>query len=143
MEIITTNRKAYFDYTIEKKYEAGIVLLGIEVKPLREKLVSIGEAWVKIEDQIPLLIGATITPKTLAPWELEKYRPNRDRRLLLKKAEIKSLYWATQQGRTIIPLRLYLNDHQKIKIEIAVAKGKKKYDKRETVRVRDLQRDGN
>jgi SsrA-binding protein len=139
MEILIQNKKARFNYFILETLEAGIKLKGLEVKAIRAKNITIDEAWVRIDDTATL-VGASINPKNISAWE--KYEPNQDRILLLKKREIKKLNEQVQKGLTIVPLKVYLNAKHLIKVEIAVAKGKKLYDKRETIKERDLKRYG-
>jgi SsrA-binding protein len=140
MKIITVNRKARYDYHIMDRWEAGLKLLGPEVKALRAGNVSIAEAWIKILQNRAVLVGSNITATNVSKWQ--EYDPNRDRILLLHKKELKKLNSATQGGLTIIPLKLYFNPRGLAKLEIATAKGKKKYDKRKKILERDLKRYG-
>jgi len=140
MEILVQNKRARFDYQIIESLEAGIKLLGLEVKAVRNRNISIDEAWVKIIHHSVFLVGASIVPAKIAPWE--KYNPTRERRLLLRKNQIKKFQAFLNKGMTIVPLKLYLNLRNLIKIEIAVVKGKKLYDKRKTIMERDINRYG-
>jgi SsrA-binding protein len=140
MSQLIYNKKAGFDYEFLDKYEAGIELLGLEVKSLRAKHGVLEGSRVIIRGGEAYLIGASIPP--YQPGNTPKeYEPDRNRRLLLTKKEIASLSGVEgQKGLTIVPISVY-NKGNKIKIEIAVAKGKKKFDKRETIRKRDVERD--
>lgn len=140
MDILIQNKKARFNYFILETLEVGIKLQGLEVKAILAKDVSIEESWVKILDGTALLIGASVMPKQVPSWE--NYVPTRDRVLLLKKRQIKKLEEQLQAGLTIVPTKIYLNTRHLIKVEIAVVKGKKLYDKRETIKERDLKRYG-
>jgi SsrA-binding protein len=134
------NKKAYHDYEILEKYEAGIALKGTEVKSLREGKANLRDAFVRIEDGEAYLFNAYIAPYTHG--NLFNHEPTRKRKLLLHKSEIKRLYGKTQEkGLTIIPLRMYFNQRGKVKVEIALARGKKKYDKREAIKRRELERE--
>jgi len=140
MERILYNRKVSFNYEILEKFNAGIELFGFEVKSLRQKHGSLDGSYVIIEDGEVFLVGAHIPayqPKN-TPKEYDLYRK---RRLLLHKEEINKLIGISEQkGLTIVPISIY-NSGRKLKVEIAVAKGKKKYDKRETIKKRDVERD--
>ncbi len=137
--IKATNRKAFHDYYIDNTYEAGISLKGSEIKSIRSGQISIKEAYVKIDGQNAWLVNAHISPYD--PASRENHDPKRNRRLLLHKKEIKRLYGRIQQkGETVIPLKVYLSNGR-AKVEIAVAKGKKNYDKRQTIAKKDANRD--
>ena len=139
-KIAATNRKAYHEYHILDKYEAGIELLGSEVKSLREGNANLKEAYVTIRNGQALAIGIHIS--TYSHTGFEGHDPVRDRRLLLHKREIKKITDLTnQKGLTAIPLQLYFNPNGRAKIEIGIAKGKKTYDKKKAMRERDIQRD--
>ncbi|WP_457679320.1 SsrA-binding protein SmpB [Thermovibrio sp.] len=134
------NKKAYFDYEILEKYEAGIELKGTEVKSLREGKANIRDAFVRIENGEAFLFNAYIAPYTHG--NLFNHEPTRRRRLLLHKSEIKRLAGkVAEKGLTIVPLRIYFNKRGKAKVEIALVKGKKKYDKREAIKRRELERE--
>lgn len=138
---ITQNRKARHNFTIEDEYEAGIVLIGTEVKSLRQGHCSIMESYVSIEDGEAFLVNAHIDPYDQGSKFVQQ-EPRRRRKLLLHKKEIKKLLAKSQKGGyTIIALSMYWNDQGKAKLKIATAKGKKKYDKRETEKQRDWERD--
>jgi len=136
---LVTNKKAYFDYEILEKFEAGITLLGMEVKSLKQNKASIVGAYVVIKQHEAFLLNATISPyqpQNASP----DYKPQRTRKLLLKNKEINYLSDKTKQQRlTLIPLKVY-NKNGLIKIEIALVKGKKKFDKRETIKKREEKR---
>ncbi|MEX0683236.1 MAG: SsrA-binding protein SmpB [Dehalococcoidia bacterium] len=135
---ISVNRKAGFDYHLLKRLEAGIALTGTEIKSVRDGSVSIREAYVRPKDGELWLIGAHIAK--YAPAAQRNHDPTRDRKLLLHKREIYELEReATTSGATIVPLRLYLKNG-KAKLEIALARGKKQYDKRESIAKRDADR---
>ncbi len=133
------NRKARFDYSIIETFEAGISLTGNEVKAVRGGKASLIGAYVKIYGNKVYLVGATISPYQEKNIPMN-YDPERSRELLLHKKEIKYLSGKlNEKGLTVVPLKLY-NNHGKIKIEIALSKSKKKYDKRETIKKRDTER---
>jgi SsrA-binding protein len=134
------NKKAYHDYEILEKYEAGIALKGTEVKSLREGKANLRDAFVRIENGEAFLFNAYIAP--YSHGNLFNHEPTRKRKLLLHKSEIKRLFGKSQEkGLTIIPLRMYFNDKGKVKVEIALVKGRKKYDKREAIKRRELERE--
>lgn len=133
------NRKARFDYEILDKYEAGIELLGTEVKSVREGRMSLDSAFVIVRGGEVFLINANIPPYQ-AKNAGENYDPLRNRRLLLEKKEISELAGNEKnKSLTIVPLLVY-NKGRKIKIEVAVVKGKKKYDKRASIQQRETDR---
>ena len=136
---VAVNRRARFDYEIEETYEAGLALTGSEVKSLREGKANIAESYVSPEDGGLYLINADIPP--YGPANRFNHEPRRRRPLLLKRKEIEKLAGAvTQDGRTIVALRLYFNDRGIAKLQIGLAKGKKTVDKRETIKKRDWQK---
>ena len=133
------NQKARFDFELLDRFEAGIELLGFEVKALREGRGSLEGAHVTVRGGEAFLIGATIPPYQSGNTP-ESYDPMRNRRLLLGKKELASLAaLESQRGLTIVPISVY-NKGYKLKVEIAVARGKKKYDKREVTKNREAQR---
>ena len=140
MTVVTTNKKAYFDYEILETYEAGIELKGFEVKAIKSGKVSLTGSYVLIKNEEAWLVNAEVPPyqiKNIA----ENYDPKRNRRLLLNKSEIKELQGKVQQANlTIVPLKLY-NKSGKIKLEIGLGRGKKKADKREVIRKRETTRE--
>jgi SsrA-binding protein len=142
MKILASNRKAFHDYFIIETWEAGIKLLGTEIKSLRNAQASIGEAWVKVIDGEAWLVGATIPPYENASSTWATHEPTRTRKLLLKRKEITRIGKEIQPGVTVIPLDIHLSDRGYAKVKIALVKGKKLYDKRETIKKRDMQRYG-
>lgn len=139
MKIIAQNRRARYDYFLEEKFEAGISLVGTEVKSIRAGEVHLSEAFVEIRDNEVYINGMHVNHFTQG--NQFNHEEDRRRKLLLNKREIKKLFDATQlQGYTIIPTKIYLKNGL-VKLEIAIAKGKAQYDKRETVKKRDAQRE--
>jgi len=140
-KVIADNRRARFDYFLENNVEAGIVLTGTEVKSLRQGRANIAESYVAIENGNELaLINADIPIYTQA--NRFNHEPRRIRKLLLHRREIDRMMVSVQrEGLTIVPTKLFFNDKGLVKIEIALAKGKKIHDKRETEAKRDWQRD--
>ena len=139
-KVIAENRRARFDYFLEDNVEAGIQLLGTEIKALRDGRANIAESYAAVEGREIVLINADIPPYKQA--NRFNHEPRRPRKLLLHRKQIDKLMGAVQRdGQTIIPLKLYLNDAGKAKLEIALAKGKKLHDKREASAERDWQRD--
>lgn len=140
IKVVATNRKASFEYFLLEKFEAGMALQGSEIKSIRAGQVSIVEAYVDIEGgKEAWLIEAHIAPYAQA--NRFNHDPKRKRRLLLHKKQIREM-WNNirQKGMTIVPTRVYIKDGR-AKIEIALAKGKKNYDKRETIAKRDQARE--
>ncbi len=137
--MLTSNDKARFDYEILETLEAGMLLSGHEVKAIRTGKASIKGSYVKIFDNEAYLVGAQIAP--YQPGNAPKdYDPQRTRKLLLKKSELKYLVGKSQErGLTLIPLKIY-DHHGLIKLEIGVGKGKKNYDKRATTAARETKR---
>lgn len=137
---IVINRKASFDYFIEEQMEAGIVLLGWEVKSLRAGKINLSDAHVIVKYGEAFLLGAQIQPLPTASVH-DHPDASRTRKLLLSRKELNSLIGSVErQGYTLIPLSLYWH-HNKVKLKLALAKGKKSHDKRDTMRDRDWQRD--
>jgi SsrA-binding protein len=133
------NRRAPYDYQLLEKFEAGIVLSGPEVKSIRAGHLHLEQAFIQIKNGEAWLFNAHIHPYKFA--DNRDYDPTRPRRLLLHKNEIlKLVQQTTQRGLTIIPVSCYTKGN-KIKLEIALAKGKKKYEKREAIKKRDLERE--
>lgn len=138
---VAENRRARFEYHIEEKFEAGIVLHGTEVKSLRMGQCSLNESYVGPKRGEIWLVNAHIPEYKQAGTHLQ-HEPNRPRKLLLKQREVGKLIGAvTREGFTIVPLRLYFNGRGMAKVEIALAKGKKLHDKRETEKKRDWSRE--
>lgn len=138
-KIISRNRKARFEYDLYETFEAGIELKGTEIKSIRAGQVSLTEAYVRTNGRQAWLVGAHIAPYDQA--SVFNHEPERDRRLLLHKREINALWDAVRlKGMTIIPTMLYLRSGL-AKVEIALAKGKRQYDKRQSIKKRDMDRD--
>lgn len=136
---IVRNKKARFEYEILDTFEAGIVLKGTEVKSIRQKKVSIQEAYAKIKNGEVFIVGLNISVYEMG--NRFNHDPLRERKLLLHRQEIKRLTGKLhERGYTLIPLRLYLKNG-KVKIELALARGKTTYDKKRTIQERDLKRD--
>ncbi len=138
-KLITSNKKAYHDFFIEENYEAGISLAGTEVKSVREGRVNLKDSYVQIKDGEAFLIGCHISPYSHGNiWNLD---PERTRKLLLHKQEIKRIAGQlTQKGYTLVPLRVYIKGN-KVKLELGLAKGKKLYDVRETIKEKEAKRE--
>lgn len=138
--LIAENRRARFEFSLEETYEAGIQLTGTEVKSLRSGQANIAESYVSPENGEIMLINANI-PEYQQAGPFYNHAPKRPRRLLLHKKEIAKLAQAVdRQGMTMVPLRLYFNDRGLVKLQLAVAQGKKLHDKRETEKKRDWNR---
>lgn len=138
IKIVARNRKARHEYFIEDTYEAGIVLRGTEIKSVRAGQVSLQEAYVAIERGEAWLLGAHIAPYD--PASDMNHDPTRPRKLLLSRKQLDTLSQLVQQrGYTIVPLSMYLT-HGLAKLEIATARGKRKYDKRRKIKEREAQR---
>ena len=138
MKLLANNKKAYHDYFIEEKYEVGLSLVGSEVKSIKQGKVSIKEAFISDRNGEMFVYGMHVTPYSEAYDQ--NIDPTRTRKLLLHKKEINSLIGKkTVDGYTLVPLRVYDKDGL-IKIEIALAKGKKLYDKRESIKRKDDKR---
>ena len=139
IKIVSRNRKAKFEYDLFDTFEAGIELRGTEIKSIRARQVSLSESYVRTNGRQAWLVGAHIAPYDQA--STFNHDPERDRRLLLHKREIKTLWDGVRlKGMTIIPTVLYLRDGL-AKVEIALAKGKRQYDKRQAIKKRDMARD--
>ena len=139
IKLIANNKKAFHDYFIEETFEAGIVLAGTEVKSLRLGKCSVKEAYIMIEGHEMFVYGMNISP--YEKGNIFNKDPLRPRKLMLHKAEINKLAGkASEKGFTIVPLKVYLKD-SRVKVEIALAKGKKLYDKREAIAERDRKRE--
>ncbi|RZI46001.1 SsrA-binding protein SmpB [Rickettsiales endosymbiont of Peranema trichophorum] len=137
--VVAENRRAHYDFFIEEKHEAGIVLTGTEVKSLRKGQASILESHVGVEGSEMFLYGAHI-PEYDKAYRFNHYS-RRTRKLLLHKREIKKLAGLIQRkGYTIVPLQIYFNNRNKAKVLLALAKGKKQHDKRETIKQREWTR---
>jgi SsrA-binding protein len=139
IKVIANNRKAHHDYFINDKYECGIVLTGTEIKSIRLGRVNLKESYVQIKNNEVFIIGMHIA--IYEQGNQFNHDETRTRKLLLHRHEIRKIdKEVSQKGMTLVPLRLYIKNG-KAKVEIGVAKGKKLYDKRETEKERDIQRD--
>lgn len=139
IKIVARNRKAKFEYQLFDTFEAGLELKGTEIKSIRAGQISLSEAYVRTNGKQAWLVGAHIAPYDQA--SVFNHDPERDRRLLLHKREINELWDGVRlKGMTIVPTIMYLRDGL-AKVEIALAKGKKQYDKRQSIKKRDMARD--
>lgn len=137
-KLIAKNKKAYFDYTICEEYECGITLVGTEVKSIRQGMCNLKDSFAKIENNEVFVYGLHISP--YEKGNIFNKDPLRVRKLLLHKKEILKLdNFIKKNGFTLIPLSIYFSD-DKIKINLGVCKGKKLYDKRESIKERDIKR---
>ncbi|KKR48854.1 MAG: SsrA-binding protein [Candidatus Magasanikbacteria bacterium GW2011_GWC2_40_17] len=134
------NKRAFFDYNILEKWEAGIELAGDEVKSIRDGQISLKESYVTIKNSELFLINANISAYKKSR-DIKGYNPTQSRRLLLKKKEIDRIIGLkTTQGLTIVPLKVYTKHHW-IKLEIGLGKGKKKFEKKEQIKKKDIERE--
>ena len=140
MKTIALNRRARHDFTIDDTFEAGLVLTGTEIKSIRAGKVTLSDAYARVERDEAWLIGVHI-----APWaEANRYNhePKRVRKLLLRRSEIDELLGrAKAKGQTIVPLRLYINERGRAKVELGLARGKQLHDRRRDIADRDARRD--
>ncbi len=138
-KLVANNKKARHDYFIEEVYEAGIVLTGTEIKSVRAGKVSIKESYAKIEREEMWVYGMNISPYEQGNrFNVDPLRP---RKLLLHKQELRKLIgYTTQKGMTLVPLNMYINEDGRAKMELAVARGKKNYDKRDDLAKKDAAR---
>ncbi|PIP13623.1 MAG: SsrA-binding protein [bacterium (Candidatus Stahlbacteria) CG23_combo_of_CG06-09_8_20_14_all_34_7] len=142
MKLIQKNKKAYFDYSVEENIEAGIMLNGDEVKSIRKGCISLKESYAKINKETleAFIINMNID---VYPFSTQvSPSPKRERKLLLHKNQIKRLLKKSEEkGLTLIPIEIYLNDRNIVKLKLALCKGKKVFDKREIIKRRDFERD--
>jgi SsrA-binding protein len=139
IKVVANNRKAHFEYFLLESFEAGIALVGTEIKSIRAGQISLAEAYVEVTERDAWLINAHIAPYEAA--SRNNHDPKRPRRLLLHKREIREMFDSVRQkGVTIVPVQAYLKDGR-VKLEISLAKGKKLYDKREVMAKRDAERE--
>ena len=139
-KVVAENRRARFDYFVEDRFEAGIALTGTEVKALRQGEGSIAESYANAAGEEIWLINSHIPE--YSHGNRQNHEPRRPRKLLLKSREISKLLGAVQrQGLTLVPLSIYFNGNGRAKVELALARGKKVHDKRETVKERDWKRE--
>jgi SsrA-binding protein len=141
VKTIINNKKAFFEYNILERYTAGIELRGSEIRPIKNGKVSIGESYCFIENGEIFIKNMHVSEHEQG-GKANNHNPTRDRRLLLKKKEIINLNDdVKQKGLTIVPLEIILTSTGLIKLSIGLAKGKKNYDKRETTKLKDLERE--
>ena len=139
-KVVAENRRARFDYFVEDRFEAGIELVGTEVKALRQGEGSIAESYATVDGDQVWLINSHIPE--YSHGNRMNHEPRRQRKLLLKGREISKLNGAiTRQGLTLVPLSIYFNSRGRAKIELALARGKKVHDKRDTIKERDWKRE--
>ncbi|HKM34097.1 MAG TPA: SsrA-binding protein SmpB [Lachnospiraceae bacterium] len=139
MKLVANNKKAYFDYFIEEKYEAGVMLHGTEVKSMRLGKCSIKESFIRIENGEVWVYGMHISP--YEKGNIFNRDPLRPKKLLMHKEQIKKLVGQlAEKGYTLVPLQVYFKDGR-AKVEIGLAKGKKQYDKRQDIAKKDQRRD--
>ncbi len=137
---VTVNRKAYHDYEIISKHEAGLVLLGTEVKAVREGRVNLKDSYIDVKSGQAILIGTHIGQYSNA--NLNNHETERPRKLLLHRREInKFLQKVMVKGVSIIPLKMYFNEKGRLKVEIAIARGKRSYDKKNAIKEKDIKRE--
>jgi len=139
IKVVSTNKKARFEYFIQETFEAGLVLKGTEIKSVRNGQISLQEAYVRTNGEEIWLVGAHIAPYENA--SAFQHDPKRDRKLLMHKKQIRKIFDEVRiKGMTIVPIKVYLKEG-KAKIEIGLAKGKKQYDKRDAIKERDVERE--
>ncbi len=137
---VATNKKAFFNYEILETFEAGIALLGSEVKSIREGRISLKESYADIKEGEIFLINCHISPYEAA--NRYNHDPRRERKLLLHRREIKRLTGKViEKGLTLVPTRVFINAKGKVKVEISLAKGKRVYQKKEAIKERDIERE--
>ncbi len=140
MKIIAANKKAYHNYEIIESFEAGIGLLGSEVKSVREGRISLKDSYAEVRNGEVFLLQAHISP--YEPANRFNHEPLRERKLLLHRQEIKRLIGKIREkGYTLIPTKVMFNEKGKVKVEISLAKGKRAYQKKQAIKERDLDRE--
>jgi SsrA-binding protein len=140
MKIVVSNKAAFYNYEIAESFEAGIALLGSEVKSVREGRVSLKDSYAEVKGAEVFLLQANISP--YEPANRFNHDPKRERKLLLHRREIKRLIGKIKEkGFTLIPTKVLLNERGKVKVEIALAKGKRTYQKKEVIKERELKRE--
>jgi SsrA-binding protein len=140
MKTVATNKTAYHNYEILESFEAGIALLGSEVKAIREGRISLKESYAEVKDGSVVLIKCHISPYEAA--NIFNHEPLRERRLLLHKREIRRLSGKIKErGLTLVPTKVLFNDRGKVKVEIALVRGKREYEKRAVIKKRDTDRE--
>lgn len=136
------NKQAGFNYFVIETYEAGIALQGCEVKSIRNREVNMSDSYCVVENGEMILKNFHISPYKDSGYSYRDYNPKRDRKLLLTKKEIRKIHQDVKtKGVTVVPLKLYSNEKGLMKISIAIAKGKKTYDKSQTIKERDIERE--
>ena len=139
MKIISSNRKAYHNFSIEEKWEVGISLTGTEVKALREGKANLNDSFAKIKNSELYLVNAHISPYSCG--NIYNHEPKRDRKLLMHKFELNKIYGKVKErGYTLVPLSMYFNEKNKVKVEIGLARGKTNVDKRHDIKAKDEKR---
>jgi SsrA-binding protein len=142
MKVFSENKKALFDYNILERFEAGLVLFGQEVKSIKTGHINLASSYILLKDQEPFLVGVKVPPYQPNNAGAD-YNDERQRKLLLNKKEINFLMGKTKvKGFSLIPLKIY-EKNGRIKLEFGLAKGKKKYDKKEKIKKRDVEREIN
>jgi SsrA-binding protein len=140
MKVIATNKKAYFNYNLLENYEAGVSLVGSEVKSIRQGRISLKDSYAEIRGREVFLLNFHISPYEAA--NRFNHDPDREKKLLLHRQEIKRLSGKIREkGLTLVPTKVLFNDKGKVKIEIALAKGKRAYQKKEVIKERDRERE--
>ncbi len=140
LKLVANNKKAFYEYFIIETYEAGISLYGTEVKSLRNKSCSIADSYINVKGNEMYILNMNIPEYSFG--NLFNHEPTRTRKLLMHKKEIiKLAFKAKKDGMTIVPLKVYFNDDNRVKIEIALAKGKHVADKREAIKKKEQDRD--
>lgn len=140
MKVVASNKNAYHNYEILETMEAGLSLTGSEVKSIREGRVSLKESYADFQGDELYLLDCNISPYHAA--NIFNHEPTRPRKLLLHRRELKRLAGKVQErGLTLVPTKVYLNDRGLVKVELALARGKKIYEKRETIKKRDVERE--
>lgn len=140
MKVIAANKAAYHDYEIVEPIETGIALLGSEVKSIKDGRVSLKECYAEIKGDEVVLVKCHISPYEAA--NRFNHDPLRDRKLLLHRREIRRLIGKIKErGFTLVPLKIYVNDKGKIKLEVGLARGKRQYEKRAAIKKRDTERE--
>jgi SsrA-binding protein len=140
MKIVASNKKAYFNYEIVESLEAGIALLGSEVKSIREGRVSLKDSYAEIKNGEVFLLHMNVSPYEQA--NIFNHEPLRDKKLLLHRQEIKRLIGKIREkGYTLIPTKVIFNEKGRVKVEVSLAKGKRTYEKRRAIKERELERE--
>lgn len=139
VKVVSRNRRAFHDYSIDEKFECGIELVGSEVKSIRGRQVAFADSYARIRDGQIWLVGLRVSPYDQA--SIFNHEPDRDRRLLMHKDEIRRLRRRVdERGFTLVPLQIYFKGGL-VKVEIGLGKGKREYDKRQSIKQRDQRRD--